>query len=233
MRIMEKHIYRNHRINFNDYSIQLLTEKLQEISLSKKGMINVALSGGNTPLPILKGLKRGNLDWERFNFFMVDERCVPLNDSSSNFGNIQEIFFKDIPSESFSMVNEGYSYLDCASQYAQILKENIEECRGEIPVFDLVLLGLGDDGHTASLFPGTTGLSEISKIVVLNKVPQLSTERITLTFPVLLNAKEVVVIVKGVSKEKIIKELYSEDSPKYPMLKVVEECKNLKWIIGE
>ena len=226
----EIHIY--NEFNFEESISIFLFEQLKQIEIKSVGKINIALSGGNTPLPILEVLKKQKLDWQRYNFFMVDERCVPIDDSSSNFGNIAKVLFNHISSSNFSMVQKGFSYNESMTNYKRHLIENVPFNENGIPKFDLILLGMGDDGHTASLFPETEALLEENEIVIINKIPQLNTERITITYPVILNANEIIVIVKGNSKEKIIDELYSGNSKYYPMLKVVKSHPNLKWLIG-
>ena len=225
-------IYRDNKFDFHEFASNILFEKLKKIETQSNQKINIALSGGNTPLPILEILKNKKLNWERFNFFMVDERSVPLESPLSNFGNIEKIFFQYITSSKFSMVQTGVSYDKSINDYKDSIVENVPIKENGFPEFDLILLGMGDDGHIASLFPGTKALIEEKEIVVLNNVPQLDTDRITISYPVILNAKEIVVLVKGNSKEKIIRELYSGKAPKYPILKVVNLHSNLKWLIG-
>ena len=221
------------QLEFNERVSEFLFVKFGNLERSiKDKRINVALSGGNTPLPILRLLKNKKLNWERFNFFMVDERCVSIRNSASNFGNIKKVFFNNLSSSFFSVIQNNLSLTQSINYYKEMMLNNINITEEGLPQFDLILLGMGDDGHTASLFPGTIGLKENKEWVILNKIPQLQKDRITLTYPVLLNAKDIVVIVKGDSKKKIIKELYSNSTTKYPMQKIVDEFENLNWLIG-
>lgn len=224
--------FKNAEINFDNFASDFLFESLQEIEINTVGAINIALSGGNTPLPILQLLQKKKLSWDRYSFFMVDERCVANDDPASNYGNIKKVFFNQIISSKFPVVREGISYKESLALYKDEIIKHIPINANGFPEFDLILLGMGDDGHTASLFPETQALLENNELVVLHEVPQLQTERITITYPVLLNCKEIIVIVKGESKEKIIKELYSGASPDYPILKLVNSHANLKWLIG-
>lgn len=226
------HIFRNTKEDFNEYASDFLFNRIQEILNSTLCNINIALSGGNTPLPILSRLKNRKIKWERINFFMVDERCVSIKSELSNFGNISKVFFDKIPSKKISMVKEGLSFEESLIEYKKAILENLAIKQNGLPKFDLIVLGMGDDGHTASLFPETEALLEENEIVVINQVPQLNTERMTLTYPIILNSNEIVVIVKGVSKEKIIEELYSINSYNYPISRIVNEHSNLKWLIG-
>ena len=218
--------------SFEKFSSNFLFEKLKKIENEISGKINIALSGGNTPLPILEILQNEDLTWSRYNFFLVDERCVPNENPLSNFGNIRKVFFNQISSHSFPIIQDGISQKESVVVYVNEIIKQVPLNENSIPVFDLILLGMGDDGHTASLFPNTKALLEENKFVVFNEIPQLQTERITITYPVLLNSKEIIVIVKGQNKKKIIKELYDEKPSEYPILKLTNSHSNLKWLIG-
>ncbi|WP_054407877.1 6-phosphogluconolactonase [Flavobacterium akiainvivens] len=203
--------------------------QLKKAEAEKQGTISVALSGGSTPLPVLNLLKESGLDWGRYAFYMVDERCVPVNDPQNNYGNISQVFLEKIPSASFAMYNDELGAQASAEAYEQLLVENLPVVSG-FPQFDYIFLGLGDDGHTASLFPETDALLESNKYVVANVVPSLNTVRITLTYPVLLNAANIAVLTKGNNKHKVINELYSDNPTAYPMLKIAQEYEGLVWI---
>ena len=225
-------IFKSTKENYADFASDFLHQTLKRIETVVDGKINIALSGGTTPLPVLEKLKLQRINWERYNFFMVDERCVPVNSELSNFGNINKIFFKFIPSKYFSMVQNDTSFIDSVTNYKMIIKEQVSKIVGSCPQFDLILLGMGDDGHTASLFPQTDGLFEENEIVIINKVSQLNTERITLTYPIILNASEIIVMVKGKKKAKMIERIYSNKNTRYPIGKIVREHYNLKWLIS-
>ena len=101
-----------------------------------------------------------------------------------------------------------------------------------MPVFDLILLGIGDDGHTASLFPETKGLYESEKGVIKNNVPQLNTERITLTYPVILNASKIIILAKGSIKNEILKEIKVGNGDHYPIAKIINSNVDTTCILG-
>ncbi len=218
-----------------DYNL-IATDFIEQAirSLNKtKDKVFIALSGGSTPLPILGQLKKRGLNWDQLYFFMVDERVVPLNDPNSNYGAIGRVFFNYIPSQSFSMMKDNLTVKEAILKYESSMKNLLEFSDDGFPVFDLVLLGMGDDGHTASLFPGTKALKEDKKVVVENEIPQLNTTRITLTYPTILCAKEIIIIIKGETKKQIYKEIHSNSETSYPMQKVVSERKDLKWILED
>jgi len=216
---------------FDSFSAEFLYNTLKTLSENKKN-ISIALSGGSTPLPILSILKKYKLNWENFNFFMVDERNVPTSNSSSNFGNIEKVFLRDVNSSSYSMINENYSIENCAINYEKLLFSKISLVENNLPIFDLILLGIGDDGHTASLFPCTKGLNESKKAVIKNSVPQLNTDRITLTYPVLLNASKIIILAKGVIKSQILKEIKIGNGDHYPITKIINSNVDTTCILG-
>ena len=216
---------------FDSFSAAFLHNTLKILSENKK-KISIALSGGSTPLPILGLLKDYKLNWEYFNFFMVDERNVPTSSLSSNFGNIEKVFFKNINSKSYSMKSENYSIEDCANNYEKLLCSKIPLGKNGMPIFDLILLGIGDDGHTASLFPYTKGLNESKKVVIKNSVPQLDTDRITLTYPVLLNASKIIILAKGATKNQILKEIKIGKGDNYPITKIINSNVDTTCILG-
>ncbi|WP_159950335.1 6-phosphogluconolactonase [Polaribacter septentrionalilitoris] len=230
--MVEKNLHYFNAETFVESTIKLIVEKFQLI-ISSKQKVNIALSGGTTPIPILKELAKYDLNWSQFNFFLVDERCVPINERESNFGNINKVFFSKIKANSFSVVKENKTYEECSIAYENLIKEKVEITKNGFPIFDLIFLGMGTDGHTASLFPETKGLNEKNKIVFLNKVPQLNTSRITFSYPLLFNAKEIIVLVSGEGKDEIIKEIYSNSSNKYPISVIAYQHKNLKWYISK
>ena len=230
--MMQKTIYKPTLEDFNTFSANLLSDTIKKTLDKSSNEIFIALSGGNTPISILKILKYKNIDWKRISFYMVDERCVLPNDISCNFNNIKKVFFNNISSKYFSMIEEGVSFEKASKNYQLLLDKNLPKSKLGVPVFDLILLGMGNDGHTASLFPETNALKEQFNFVVLNDVPQLKTQRITLSYPVLLASKEIIVLFKGEKKEQIVEEIYSNNGISYPIDKIVKEHSNFKWIIG-
>ena len=219
--------------NFTQFAEEILYNILKRLQVSKGRQINIALSGGQTPLPILNLLKKRELNWSQFSFYMVDERTVPIEDSSSNYGTISAAFLEEISSQSFSMVQKDQSFKVSAQNYSRLIEKNVPKSdQTGFPRFDVVLLGMGEDGHTASLFPGTKALSEETEIVVINDIPQINTQRITLTYPVLLSADEIVVLVKGQNKKTIVTEIFTKNPPNYPISHIVKNHSNINWILG-
>ena len=213
------------------FSAELLYNTLKKLSENKNN-ISIALSGGSTPLPILSILKEYKLNWEYFNFFMVDERNVSSSSSSSNYGNIEKVFLRYVCSSSHSMINDNYSIEECAINYEKLLCSKIPLGENNLPIFDLIILGFGDDGHTASLFPNTKGLNESKKAVIKNSIPQLNTERITLTYPVILKASKIIILAKGATKGNVLKEIEIGEGDHYPIAKIINSNVDTTCILG-
>ena len=163
---------------------------------------------------------------------MVDERNVSISSSSSNFGNIEKVFFRDVNSASHSMINDNYSIEDCAINYEKLLCLKIPLGENNLPIFDLIILGIGDDGHTASLFPDTKGLNESKKGVIKNSIPQLDTDRITLTYSVLLNASKIIILAKGAAKNEILKQIKIGKGDHFPITKIINSNVDTTCILG-
>jgi len=211
---------------FDEYVADYLFKKLKILE-DGNNKINIALSGGKTPLPILFKLKDFSLKWEIFNFFLTDERNVPLKSKESNFGNLSNVFFNKITSKSFSIIKNGTNINESITHYKKEIFNSIKEYHNNIPVFDLILLGMGSDGHIASLFPKSKGLEESKDIIILNKIHKLNTDRITMTYPILLNAKEIVTIIKGKEKEKVLLNIQNKRVTNYPVHKITEHPNNI------
>jgi 6-phosphogluconolactonase len=181
-------------------------------AVKARGLARVAISGGGTPkamFALLADRSRpyfAQVPWEKLQLFWVDERCVPPTDEESNFRMTNEAMLKHVPlpaGQVFRMEGE----LDAevaASRYEAAIRNAFKLEGAETPTFDLVLLGMGDDGHTASLFPHTEALDEMSRIVVANHVPQKDAWRISLTWPVINRGREVAFLIEGEGKAQIL-----------------------------
>src|SRR6266576_5146757 len=182
-------------------------------SVSEKGSFSVALAGGSTP-KVLYGLLASNpllqakVPWGKIQFFFGDERHVPPDHAESNFRMASEAMFSRAPvqpQQVHRIHGENANVTDAAEEYERELRAAFQLKTGELPRFDLVLLGMGPEGHTASLFPGTKALKEERRLVVSNWVGKLYTDRITLTPPVLNNAAQVIFMVHGEEKAPALK----------------------------
>lgn len=177
-----------------------------------RGLARVAISGGSTPKAMFALLADqtkpyfAHVPWNKVQLFWVDERCVPPDDKDSNYRMTKEAMLAHVPlseSQVFRMEGE----LDpevAASRYEAAIRTAFRLEGAETPTFDLVLLGMGDDGHTASLFPHTEALNEMARIVVANHVPQKDTWRISLTWPVINRGREIAFLIEGGAKAQVL-----------------------------
>lgn len=204
------------RNDFVNESASVIKDLILELT-QKQTQINIALSGGNSPLPIYEKLRSFNLDWSSIRFFVVDERCVPSSNIENNYKNICEVLFNYVSSITFPIIKEGLTYFEAAVHYEEQIREHVNVVNG-IPQFDLLVLGMGLDGHTASLFPKTKALKNKTDLVVLNKVPQLNTDRITMTYPLIMNSNKIVLIANGPDKKKILDNVFKNE---YPISKII------------
>jgi 6-phosphogluconolactonase len=178
-------------------------------AVKARGRFDVALSGGSTPKGLFSRLT-GNpeVPWDKIHFFWGDERHVPPDHPDSNFRMANEALLSKVgarPDQVWRIASENPSAAEAASDYERRLREYFGTPMGEFPRFDLVLLGMGPDGHTASLFPGTKALDERERLVVSNWVGKLYTDRITLTALVLNHAAQVMFLVSGADKAPALK----------------------------
>ena len=184
-------------------------------AVQARGRFTVALSGGSTPRRLYQLLAgepfRGQVDWGRVEVFWGDERSVPPDDKESNFRMAHEALLASLalpPGRVHRMAAERSDRDAAAREYQdQIARAFGVDANGEPPAFDLILLGMGPDGHTASLFPHTTALGETKRWVVVNHVPKFNTDRMTLTYPVLNRAREVLFLVAGSDKAEPLSEV--------------------------
>jgi 6-phosphogluconolactonase len=175
------------------------------------------------------------LPWDRIQIFFGDERHVPPDHPDSNFRMATESLLSKVPIPEKN-VHRIHAELDAeaaAAEYDQELRDFFHLSDEDWPRFDLILLGIGEDGHTASLFPGSKALTESSRRAVANWVEKFKTFRITLTFPVLNQAAEVVFLVSGAGKARILNEVLQPGAQKYPVQSVQPEDGRLLWLVDQ
>ena len=203
-------------------------------SLKERDQFRIALSGGNTPRSVYAEMARRDLPWEKFLFSFGDERCVPPENDESNFRMADEALFRpaSVPDSSILRMRGEIEPLLAAKEYEAQL-DLLAAGRGEkIYEHDLILLGLGDDGHTASLFPGTRALSETERRVVANYVPKLSSWRLTFTFPFIFAARAVCFLIGANKDPNLIERIFSGD-PALPAARVDQNAKSVTWIMEQ
>ena len=186
-------------------------ERLAKEAIEKKGSFNVALSGGSTPkamFDLLRGDRyKDTIPWSKIHLFWGDERHVPPDDEDSNYRMTKEHLFSSIPilPENIHRVEaEKPNAKEVAANYERELRQHFNLSENEIPQFDLVFLGMGDDGHTASLFPGTDVVHDSEHLVAAPWVAKFDSHRITLTPKVINNADRIIFLVKGEDKAEAL-----------------------------
>ena len=201
------------------------------------GRFTVALSGGSTPRALYSLLAaKSNIPWDKIYFFWGDERHVPPDHPESNYRMANEALLSKVPARPeniFRIHAEEKDAAAAALQYEQALKDFFHLSPGQFPRFDLVLLGIGTDGHTASLFPGTAALNETQRLVVANWVPKFNTHRITFTFPVLNAAACVIFLASGPDKAAILREILENRAADLPSQRVQPTNGELIWMVDE
>jgi 6-phosphogluconolactonase len=214
--------------------------ELVEKAAAEGRSVSVACSGGETPRALFALLATPEfarrIPWKHVHLFQVDERCVPPNHEQSNYRMVRETLLDRVPEAAaqFHRIAAERSNLEAVAQdYAEEIRHVLAPPESQWPRFDLILLGMGDDGHTASLFPGSAALEEKSKWVTPNFVPKLKASRITLTFPVLNAAAQAAFLVAGSEKGERLKEVLEGPSDRYPAQFVRLISGELWWYIDE
>ncbi|HEY1583245.1 MAG TPA: 6-phosphogluconolactonase [Chthoniobacterales bacterium] len=205
-------------------------------ALAERGEFRIALSGGNTPRPIYAAFCRQahDLPWERVRFTFGDERCVPPDDPQSNYRMARESLFEScaIPEKSVLRMRGEIDPPLAAQEYEDALNLLATQHGETIYRHDLILLGMGDDGHTASLFPGTLALEEELSRVVSNFVPKFGNWRLTMTLPLLNQARHVLFLVSGEKNRELLEKVLGGDA-QYPAARVNPPNGQLTWMIGQ
>jgi 6-phosphogluconolactonase len=208
-------------------------------AIERRGRFTIALSGGSTPrslYSLIAANAAASVAWQKVFFFWGDERHVGPKDAESNFRMVEESLFSKIPVPAgniFRVPSEDPDAAAAAGAYEQVMRKFFETAPGAFPRFDVILLGMGPDGHTASLFPETAALKEKSRWVVANWVEKLQTYRITLTLPVLNQARLVAFLISGTDKAAALHEVLEGKGPaeKYPSKLVQPRDGKLIWFV--
>jgi 6-phosphogluconolactonase len=200
--------------------------------------VSIALSGGRTPLALFQALK--NKDWskvsvEKLQVFWGDERCVSPDHIESNYGNAIPYLTKcfGIPAANIFRIHGENNPQDETVRYSQLIDEHIVK-KNDFPVFDLIYLGMGEDGHTASIFPGNEALFETNQWCATTRHPRSGQHRITLTGSLINHSKEVVLLVTGIAKASIVQEVaVKRRASPYPVSLVKPANGTLVWLLDE
>jgi len=198
--------------------------------------VRIALSGGSTPKRFHELLAEAEgIDWSRVHVFWGDERMVPPDDEQSNFRMAKETLLDKvgIPAVQIHRMRGELDPGEAADEYERALRESFGVEPPDVPRLDLNILGVGADGHTASLFPGTTALDERERWVVANHVPQQGAWRVTLTYPVLNAAKVTLVLANGANKAEAIGKIFDLNAKDKPPAAFVQPDGQMIWLLDE
>lgn len=203
-------------------------------TLNSQGFFSLALSGGSTPNALFQLLSQDpflhQIDWKRVKLFWGDERCVPQDHKDSNYRSAMDAGLCKLPllrENVFPMPGHKEDLVAAAASYEKTIQGQVPGC-----CFDYIMLGVGPDGHTASLFPDTPALLEREKFVISQYVPQKTSWRMTLTYPCLKKAKKICIYAMGKSKAPIVKEILLEKCS-YPASSVGHKENPVLWILDQ
>mmetsp|Transcript_2763 Transcript_2763/g.4863 ORF Transcript_2763/g.4863 Transcript_2763/m.4863 type:complete len:282 (-) Transcript_2763:551-1396(-) len=218
-----------------------VTERAHK-AIAERGVFNVAVSGGSLPKLLANELTKSPYKedsmWKSWNLYFADERCVSLSDSDSNYKLVLEEFlnFVSIPSSQIYPIDPSLSPQECALNYSDLIakQSGMEFTSEKYPIFDLILLGMGPDGHTASLFPNhpLLNVTDQSVAFILDS-PKPPPERITLTLPVLNASRSVAFLAAGGGKKEMLQRIHSEPNSGIPSQMVNPKSGDLVWFIDE
>jgi 6-phosphogluconolactonase len=224
--------------SFSELNVRVaetIIEILSQRSI-KQNFISIVLSGGSTPralYQLLAGAEyRNQITWDKLLVFFGDERCVPPNDPESNYKMAYDVLLSKlpIPEKNVFRLKGEIDPQKAAADYERAVKKVL----GKAPRFDLVLLGMGADGHTASLFPGTAALHETKKLAAANYVDKLNACRLTLTLPAFNSARNVIFLVSGKDKAAAVRSVFSETALLPPPARLIEPAEGgLLWFLDK
>jgi 6-phosphogluconolactonase len=210
-------------------------------SLQRRDVYSVALSGGSTPRKLYALLAsdpelRGRIPWDRVHFFWGDERHVPPDHPESNYHMALETMLSRVPipqANIHRMRGENPDADKAAADYGREIRRFFGIGTGEMPCFNCVLLGMGSDGHTASLFPGSPALGEQKRLVMANWVDKYQSFRITLTAPVFSNADLILLLVSGSQKADTLKAVLADvrAPDRYPVQRIQPKQGRMLWFL--
>jgi 6-phosphogluconolactonase len=207
-------------------------------AVDQRGRFTVALSGGSTPrglYNLLAEMKPGSIPWDKIYFFWGDERHVPPDHPESNYRMAREALLSKIlvPARNIFRIHGEDDAARAAADYSRDLQTFFQLQAGQFPRFDLILLGIGPDGHTASLFPDSAALNDNEHLVVANWVEKFKSYRITFTYPVLNHAASVIFLVSGKDKASIIQAIFENRDANLPVQKVQPQGGEILWLLDK
>jgi 6-phosphogluconolactonase len=214
-----------------------LFTNVAQASVKERGRFTVAVSGGSTPRLMHRLLAEepycSKTPWDKTSLFWVDERCVPVTDEESNYGAAKRDLLERVPlpvAQIYPMPVETPP-AEGAMEYQKVIQNIFQLGEGQFPVFDLIFLGIGTDGHTASLFPGQRALQEKERLVIAVKGGNPNVSRLTMTYPTLNQATQIIILVSGKGKTTILKTLFEDKQTGLPADRIKPTNGTLTWLI--
>lgn len=203
-------------------------------AIQQRGRFIVALSGGNTPMKLFEKLAGENLDWTKVHFFWGDERCVPADDPGNSYGQAKKVWFDEIGETNIHRIPSELTPDSAAKEYAATLK-TFSEPPLDWPRFDLILLGMGDDGHTASLFPGSPVEVNVPTLGVTAHYQDRPANRVTLTQNVINDARNIFFLAAGTGKAETLKKVLSDTytPAELPAQRIDPKNGKIIWFVDE
>jgi 6-phosphogluconolactonase len=214
-----------------------LFQRAAVASVASAGIFTVAVSGGSTPRPMHRLLAedpyRSGIPWQFTHLFWVDERLVPVTDPDSNFGSAERDFLNQltIPAGNIHPMSSRKPPVAAAEDYENELRQHFSRFSSAEPVFDLIVLGVGEDGHTASIFPGDHSAEETTRWVTAVKGGTPDVERLTLTLPILNRARCIVYLVSGSKKAEVVRTLLTDASAQLPPSRIAPQRGKIIWLL--
>jgi 6-phosphogluconolactonase len=207
--------------------------ELYDRAIAARGQFTFVAAGGSTPKALYQALAKQDLDWQKFQVFWGDERYVPVTDPQSNQGMTRDAWLSQvaIPAENIHpMLTTNSDPAIAAQEYESHLQKFFNLNSGEFPSFDLVLLGIGDDGHTASLFPNTAALEVSDRLVTVGQKD--GQPRLTFTYPLINQARQILFLVDGASKIQALEAIFdpNSSSQEYPAKLIAG---SVTWLISQ
>ncbi len=217
---MSVHIFPN-----SDALAKAAATHIADVVAEADRVITLGLAGGGTPAATYRELAGGSIDWSEVVMWLGDERWVPHDHAESNTRMARETLVDPVLGRFLAPNTAFGAPEDAAAEYAKTLNDVFHQGRP-----DLVLLGIGDDGHTASLFPGTEALEAESGVYLASWVEQKDTWRLTASMPLLWSAREIVFLVQGEGKARILSQIIDDGHP-YPAQRVARGADNVRWMV--
>lgn len=219
----------------SDEFIEKITQRIVQTiqkTIAEKNHFYIALSGGSTPQPIYSALAKLDLPWDKISFFFSDERAVSINNVESNYYQATMHLFNYVPDNTKIYPMFSQNIQEDAKKYSKLIQEKVPLNQQGIPQFDLILLGIGEDGHIASLFPSTSDITTNKSLIQVTESPKPPHARLSMSCFLIQHAHLVYMIVKEAAKKEIVKKSF-DPSEKFIPVHCLMHCPRLEWHIEQ